>query len=247
MPEITTLIVDDEPLVREGLRGCCHRDGRLTVIGEARAGAEAVAMIRRHTPDLLLLDVQMPELDGFGVLEALGDAAPPAVVFITAYERYAIRAFDLHAVDYLLKPFDEERFTTAATRAIARVGAGRRDWTPVVADARAGSRRLLVREEGRTVIVPVEDVDWIEAADNYVKLHTARRTWMLREAMRYLEQQLAPQGFARVHRSAMVNLSRVREVQPLFGGESVILLATGTRVTLSRGYRDHFRGRLATG
>lgn len=255
MPDVRTLIVDDEPLVREGLQAFAQRDGRLTVVGEARSGTEAVAMVRRLHPDLLLLDVQMPELDGFGVVEQLGDAVPWAVIFVTAYDQYAIRAFDAHAVDYLLKPFEEERFTTAITRALQRLqagaGHGAAPWQAAIADVRArggvGQRRLLVREDGRTVVVPAEEIDWVEAADNYVKLHARGRTLMMREPMRDIEKQLAGSGFARAHRSAIVNLARVRELQPMFGGEYVVILTTGARITLSRGYRDAFRNRLASG
>lgn len=251
MTEVTVLVCDDEPLVREGLRAFVERDGRLRWLGEARSGHEAVALVRQRRPDLLLLDIQMPELDGFGVLESLGPDVPPAVVFITAFDAYAIRAFDVHAVDYLLKPFEEERFTLAITRALTRLrdpehprGDG---WRAARDDVRAGAtrvRRLLVKDDGRIAVVPVDDIDWIEAADNYVKLHTAGKTWMVRESMRDIEQQLEGSGFARVHRSAIVNLARVRELQPLFGGEYCVVLTSGQRLTLSRGFRDAFRNRL---
>lgn len=246
MPDLRALIVDDEPLMREGLRTFAHRDGRLTLVGEATSGAEAVALVRRLRPDLLFLDVQMPELDGLDVVAALGMDLPPAVVFVTAYDQYAIRAFDLHAVDYLLKPFEEERFTTAVTRAVQRLDA-RPGGSAAGAVLSQVTQRLLVKEDGRVVVVPVADVDWVEAADNYVKLHTAQRVWMLRSSIRDVERQLAPAGFARAHRSAIVNIRRVRELQPLFNGESVIVLHSGTKVTLSRGYRDAFRARLALG
>jgi two-component system LytT family response regulator len=245
MPDVRTLIVDDEPIIREGLRTFAERDGRLTLVGEGTSGSEALALVRRLRPDLLFLDVQMPELDGIDVIAALGVEVPPAVVFVTAFDQYAIRAFDLHAVDYLLKPFEEERFTVAVTRAVQRLeslpGAGAASNAPAV------TQRLLVKDDGRVIVVPVAEIDWIEAADNYVKLHTAQRTWMLRSSIREVERQLAPAGFARAHRSAIVNLRRVRELQPLFGGESVILLHGGAKVTLSRGYRDTFRSRLELG
>ncbi len=255
MPEARVLVVDDEPLVRSGMRDFVDKDGRLQWVGEARSGTEAVEMVRTLKPELMLLDIQMPELDGFGVMEALGSQVPPAVVFVTAFNDFAVRAFDVHAVDYLLKPFEEERFTTAITRALQRLGdpeqamrAG--EWQAALGSIRAraqSAQRLLVKDDGRITVVPVDDIDWIEAADNYVKLHTRVRTWMLRESMRDVEQQLEGSGFARAHRSAIVNLARVRELQPLFGGEHVVLLTTGARITLSRGYRDSFRARLATG
>lgn len=253
MGEISVCVIDDEPLVRTGLRSFIERDGRLQWLGEAGSGTEAVQVIKQLRPDLLFLDIQMPELDGFGVLESLGAAVPAAVVFVTAYNDYAIRAFDVHAVDYLLKPFEEDRFTTAVTRALQRLGDPTRRgaaWIEALKDLRLGSggpQRLLVKDEGRTAVVPVDDIDWIEAADNYVKLHTRTRVWMVRESMRDIERQLEGSGFARVHRSAIVNLSRVREMQPLFGGESAVILVTGARLTLSRGYRDSFRARLSQG
>lgn len=252
MTEVSVLVVDDEPLVRDGLRAFVERDGRLRWIGEARAGREAVALVRQRRPALLLLDVQMPELDGFGVVEALGADTPPAVVFVTAFDAYALRAFDVHAVDYLLKPFEEERFTLAITRALERLGDPERRmpsdaWRGALEEIRARTgrvQRLLVKDDGRITVVPVAEIDWIEAADNYVKLHTGARTWMVRESMRDIERQLEGSGFARVHRSAIVNLARVRELQPLFGGEYVVLLTSGDKLTLSRGYRDAFRARL---
>lgn len=255
MGEVRVVIAEDEPLVREGLRDLVERDGRLTLAGTAASGTEAVTLVRQQRPDLLLLDIQLPELDGFGVIEALGSEVPPAVVFITAFDEYAIRAFNVHAVDYLLKPFEQERFTTAISRALQRLGPAApavslADWRTALREARARAgapRRLLVKDNGRVNIVPVEDIDWIEAADNYVKLHTRARTWMMRESMKAIEEQLEGSGFARVHRSAIVNLSRVRELQPLFSGESVVILTTGARLTLSRGHRDAFRARLASG
>lgn len=255
MGDARVVIAEDEPLVREGLRGFVDRDGRLQLAAEAASGRETVALVRQHRPDLLLLDIQLPELDGFGVIEALGDEVPPAVVFITAFDEYAIKAFSVHAVDYLLKPFAQDRFTTAITRALQRLGPAApavslAGWRSALKEARARStapRRLLVKDNGRVNIVPVDEIDWIEAADNYVKLHTRARTWMLRESMKGIEQQLEGSGFARVHRSAIVNLARVRELQPLFSGESVVILTTGARLTLSRGHRDAFRERLTSG
>jgi two-component system LytT family response regulator len=254
MPDVRAFIVDDEPLVREGLRAFAERDGRVTVVGEAKSGVEAVPMLRRLRPDLLLLDVQMPELDGFGVVEELGDDVPPAVIFVTAFDEYAVRAFDAHAVDYLLKPFEESRFTTALSRALQRLEGPERlspaGWRRTIAELRAPAqspRRFLVKEEGRVLVVPADEIEWVEAADNYVRLHTRQRSWMLRESMQEMELQLCGNGFARAHRSAIVNLARVRELQPLFGGEYVVILASGARVTLSRGYRDAFRAQLTGG
>jgi len=211
-------------------------------------------VIRAQRPDLLFLDVQMPELDGFGVLEALAGEPMPVIVFVTAYDEYAIRAFDVHAVDYLLKPFDEDRFRTALGRARSRLAEQRADTIDqrleaVLSALRAREQyadRLLVKSEGRVTVVQVDDVDWIEAADNYARVHTARGRYLVREPIKSLERKLNPRRFARVHRSAIVNLARVRELQPMFGGEYVIILSTGTKLTLSRGYRDAFRDRLGS-
>jgi two-component system, LytTR family, response regulator len=253
MRTVRVLIVDDEPLVRSGLRSFVANDARLELVGEAANGAEAVTLVRQLVPELLLLDVQMPELDGFAVVQALGDALPAAVIFVTAFDAYAIRAFDVHAVDYLLKPFEEERFGLAIARAAQRLDGQRptvgADVIRQLADTMASSslmvERLLIKHDGRVTIVAVDDVDWFESADNYVRIHAKGRAHLLRETLRDLETRLSPSRFARVHRGAIVNLARVRELQPTFGGESVILLTTGAKVPLSRGYRDHFRERLA--
>jgi len=252
--DVRVLIADDEPLVRRGLRAFIAAEQGLSIVGEARNGADAVDLIRSERPDLVFLDVQMPELDGFGVLEALEDEPLPAVVFVTAYDEYAIRAFDVHAVDYLLKPFDEERFRVALARVRSRLGERRtsdidKRLDAVLSELRAREQfadRLLVKGDGRVTVVQVEEVDWIEAADNYARVHTARGRFLVREPIKSLERKLNPRQFARVHRSAIVNLARVRELQPMFGGEYVIILSTGARLTLSRGYRDAFRDRLGS-
>jgi len=252
--DVRVVIADDEPLVRRGLRAFVEASPGVSLVGEARNGREAVDIIRAQRPDLLFLDVQMPELDGFGVLQALAGEPVPVVVFVTAYDEYAIRAFDVHAVDYLLKPFDEDRFRTALGRARSRLGERRADTLDqrleaVLSALRAREQyadRLLVKSEGRVTVVQVEDVDWIEAADNYARVHTARGRYLVREPIKSLERKLDPRHFARVHRSAIVNLARVRELQPMFGGEYVIILSTGTKLTLSRGYRDAFRDRLGS-
>ena len=254
MTDVRVVIADDEPLVRRGLRAFIGASPGLSLVGEARNGSEAVDVIRAQRPDLLFLDVQMPELDGFGVLEALAGEPMPVIVFVTAYDEYAIRAFDVHAVDYLLKPFDEDRFRTALGRARSRLAEQRADTIDqrleaVLSALRAREQyadRLLVKSEGRVTVVQVDDVDWIEAADNYARVHTARGRYLVREPIKSLERKLNPRRFARVHRSAIVNLARVRELQPMFGGEYVIILSTGTKLTLSRGYRDAFRDRLGS-
>ncbi len=254
MTDVRVVVADDEPLVRRGLRTFIDAQDGLTLVGEARNGAEAVDLIRAERPDLAFLDVQMPELDGFGVLEALEGEPMPVVVFVTAYDEYAIRAFDVHAVDYLLKPFDEERFRVALARARSRLGERRAEsldqrLEAVLSELRTREQyadRLLVKNDGRVTVLQVEEVDWIEAADNYARVHTARGRFLVREPIKTLERKLNPRQFARVHRSAIVNLARVRELQPMFGGEYVIILSTGAKLTLSRGYRDAFRDRLGS-
>jgi two-component system, LytTR family, response regulator len=251
---LRVLVVDDEPLVRRGLRALLGEESGIELVAEARNGREALALIRAERPDLVFLDVQMPGLSGLGVLEALAPEERPAVVFVTAFDRYAVHAFDLHAVDYLLKPFDEERFRTALGRARERLRPGTNPGTRAALDALLAELRsaatpgdtpdrLAVREGGRIVLVPVGEIDWIEAADNYVRLHRAGGYHLLRESLARLEQTLDPKRFARIHRSAIVNLSRVRALEPLSGGEYEVILEGGRRLTLSRGYRDRFQER----
>jgi two-component system, LytTR family, response regulator len=259
---LRVLLVDDEPLVRRGLRAFLAAERGVEVVGEARDGNEAVAAVRTLAPDVLFLDVQMPELDGFGVLDALGPERP-AVVFVTAFDAYAIRAFEVHAVDYLLKPFDEPRFRTALDRVRERVAA-RRGGVPapdaggldarldaLLVQLRGDGRvptdwlaRIAIRETDRVTYVPVGDVDWLEADDNYVRVHTRGGARLVRETLKSLESRLDPRHFARIHRSAIVNLERVRELRPTFNGEYVVVLATGARLTLSRGHRDAFFERM---
>lgn len=248
---IRVLIVDDEPLVRRGIAALLAEEPEIEVLGEARNGTEAVTQIRATQPDLVFLDVQMPGLDGLGVLATLEPEERPAVVFVTAFDQYAVRAFDLHAVDYLLKPFDDERFRTALARVRGRLRAGeaateRAAINALISELRgtpAGPDRLAVRESGQIVLVPVSEIDWIEAADNYVRLHRGKQYHLLRESLGRLEETLDKRRFARIHRSAMVNLSRVKALEPVPGGEYDVILLDGRRLTLSRGYRDRFQER----
>ena len=257
---LRVLVVDDEPLARHGVRALLERDPELRVVGEAADGREAVDAILSARPDLVFLDVQMPEMDGFGVLREVGADRMPAVVFVTAFDRFALRAFDVAAVDYLLKPFDDERFALAVARAkrLTRGGGdadelGRRlvDLLEARASAEAGSvapafaSRLMVKSASRTIFLRVEEIDWIEADDYYAKLHVGPKSHLLRETMASLEQRLDPGRFFRVHRSAIVNLDRVREMQPLFRGEHVLILQDGTRLKLSRGRLDKLEAALA--
>ena len=248
MPDLRVLVVDDEPLVREGLRGLLEREAGVRMLGEARNGEEALERIRELRPDLVFLDVRMPGMDGLAVVAALEPDELPAIVFVTAHGEYATQAFDLHAVDYLLKPFDAERFATALRRARARMVEGKVDrlegLLATLRPARAYPERLLLKQDGTVVVVLADDIDWVEAADNYVKIHARTGRYLAREPLKQVEAKLDPARFARVHRSAIVNLSRVKSLDPVTSGESIITLTTGTRLTLSRGYRDHFKSRL---
>jgi two-component system, LytTR family, response regulator len=250
--KIRTLIVDDEPLARQRLRALLEADPDIDLIGECSDGRQAVTTIRKQAPDLAFLDVQMPALDGFGVLGALGDARLPVVIFVTAHDRYALKAFEVHALDYLLKPFDRERFTAALDRAKTQV---RRQNAPLVdprlADLlqavggrRPAPERLVVKTGGRLYFVRLEDIDWIEAAGNYVRLHTGKEDHLLRESMNGLECKLDVGRFVRIHRSTIVNVERIRELQPAFHGDYAVILHDGTELSLSRGYRERLEQHL---
>ncbi|HVX88139.1 MAG TPA: LytTR family DNA-binding domain-containing protein [Gemmatimonadales bacterium] len=247
---LRVLIADDEPLARRGLKGWLGAEPDVAVVAEARHGAEAVELIRAHRPDLVFLDVQMPGLDGLGVLATLGTELPPAVVFVTAFDQYALKAFDHHAVDYLLKPVEEERFRMALTRARARIAAGRSDTRLRALLAELGPaagpwlQLIPTRSGSRVTLVPVDDVEWFEAADNYVRVHAGGRRHVVRETMKALEDRLDPRRFARVHRSAIVALARIRELEALPSGDYRITLTGGGTVPLSRTYVEAFEARV---
>jgi two-component system LytT family response regulator len=228
-------IVDDEPLAREAVRLLVQHDPELAVVAEC-SGVDAVAAIEEQRPDILFLDIQMPEVDGFDVLERAGFNAVPAVVFVTAYDQYALRAFEVNALDYLLKPFDNSRFYAALLRAKERVR------------ARAGGgkwvRRFLVRAREKILFIKSDDIDWVEAADYYVSLHVGGRSHLLRETMSAIEKQLDPDRFVRIHRGAIVNLDRVKEMHRLFRGDCTITLESGAQLRLSRAHREEFERRL---
>src|SRR6202163_4959722 len=243
---LTTLIVDDEPLAREGLRMLLSQDPEVSAIHEAKDGREAVAAIRNVRPDLVLLDVQMPEMDGFSVVKEVGAEHMPAVVFVTAHDQYAIQAFEINAIDYLLKPVTEERFTQALERAKLRLQAQPPDETgrqiigllETIVSPRRYLKRLAVRSAGKTVFVEVDHIDWMEAAENYVQLHCERTSHLLHVPMNTLEKSLDPDIFLRVHRSTIVNTRRIKELQPGVHAEYVILLQNGTRLRSGRTYHD---------
>ncbi|HEX7831862.1 MAG TPA: LytTR family DNA-binding domain-containing protein [Thermoanaerobaculia bacterium] len=241
-------IVDDEPLARQTVRLLAERDPEVTIAGEC-SGIDAAELVARTKPDILFLDIQMPEVDGFDVLAAIGASTVPAVVFVTAYDQYALRAFEVHALDYLLKPFDDARFDDALQRAKKQVLSGRIDerlqrLVETRADPNALTRRFLVRQRDKVVFVKVEDIDWIEAADYYVSLHADGKSHLIRETMADVEKQLDPDRFVRVHRSAIVNIDRVKEMHPMFRGDCMLTLQDGTQLRLSRGRRDEFERRM---
>ncbi len=248
---VRVLVVDDEPLARRRIRRLLERDPEIETVGDCGDGAAAVAAIAEHAPDLVFLDVQMPEIDGFGVLERLsaGSAGSarklPLVVFVTAYDQYALRAFEVSAVDYLLKPFDRRRFEKALQRAKARLAAEAGDGLgqhtlALLEELRARSShldRLVVKAGGRAFFLKTDEIDWIEAEGKYVRLHVGRESHLLREPIGTLEAQLDPRRFLRIHRSTIVNVDRIRELQPWFHNEYRVLLRDGTELMLSRGCR----------
>jgi two-component system LytT family response regulator len=243
--DIRALIVEDEPLMRERLRGLLAEEPDVVCVGECANGPAAVAAITAERPDLVFLDVQMPGLDGFGVIEAVGVEQMPLTVFVTAYDRYALKAFEVQALDYLLKPFNRPRFRQALERARARLRRGKGSDVQhmlhaLLEDVKATSRtprRLVVRSENRIALLKPEDVDWVEAAGNYVRLHVGKDEHLLRGTMEAVEAQLPAGQFVRTHRSAIVNIERIRALEPTFHGDYVIELHDGTELPLSRTYR----------
>jgi two-component system LytT family response regulator len=247
--KIRTLIVDDEPLARERLRKLLQAESDIELVGECSDGKEALTVIKSTNPDLLFLDVQMPEMDGFGVIAALEVGQTPAVIFVTAYDQFALRAFEVHALDYLLKPFDRGRFQKALARARQLVqqrvaGPAGQQLSSLVTDLKSEKTepkyldRLAVKTEGRVLFFKIDDIDWIEAADNYVSVHVGNEEHLHRETMASLETKLPPSRFLRISRSTIVNLERIKEMQPMFHGDYVVILKNGARLGLSRGYRD---------
>ena len=272
--KIRTLVVDDEQMARERVLSFLEQEADVEVVGECSDGAEAIRAIRQQEPDLVFLDVQMPGVDGFGVIEAVGADRMPTVVFVTAYDEYALRAFEVHALDYLLKPFGRDRFQETlkharssldrqragdlGRRLLALVGPPSPDGTvprfggtgPRASAGPAAYReglkldRLVVKSGGRVFFLRTEDIDWIEAAGNYVRLHMGVESHLFRETMNNIEARLDTARFVRVHRSRIVNTDRIKELQPASTGEYVVLLHTGARLPLSRGYRDKLQEQL---
>ncbi len=234
---IRALIADDEPLARKKIRTLLAREPDVEVAGECGSGPEALELIRDLDPNLVFLDIEMPELDGLALLQGLGPRPTPAVIFVTAYDEYAVRAFDVQALDYLLKPIDRRRFQTALERARDHLRvSGERAAPPLT--------RLLVKTGDRTQVLKVDDVDWVETADNYVKVHALGQTHLLRETLAHLRSRLDPARFVRIHRSAMVNVDRIQSLYPLFHGDQMVVLHDGTELPLSRRYRQELENLL---
>ena len=238
------LIVDDEPLARRLVKVLLEGDPEVVVAGEC-SGVDAADAVASTRPDIMFLDVQMPEVDGFAVLDQLAAGQTPVVVFVTAYSEHALRAFDVHAIDYVLKPLDDTRFAQALVRAKDQARARRRGeiderLSALMRDRPRFPRGFLVRTRDKTLVIKAEDIDWVEAADYYVSLHVGGASHLLRETMSELERRLDPERFFRVHRSAIVNVDRVREIHPLFRGDCELALSDGSRVRLSRTRRGEF-------
>lgn len=242
---IRAVIVDDEPLARQRIRSLLVEAEGVEVVAECANGREAIQAIEASPPDLLFLDIQMPEVDGFDVLRAIGVGRVPVVIFVTAYDQFALRAFEAHALDYLLKPFDDERFDAALQRARERIrqqqgGDLDRRLRSLLREVRGDGgylRRLAVPTGPRSVFVRTEEIDWIEAERNYIRLHAGGRTHLLRENLSRIESALDPAAFCRIHRSTIVNVDRIQAVESLFGGEYLVVLHDGTRLTSGRSYR----------
>jgi two-component system LytT family response regulator len=258
---IRVLVADDEPLVRRRLVRLLRAESGLEVIAECKGGRSAVEQIRALAPDLVFLDIQMPDLDGFGVIAEVGVHAMPAVVFVTAFDQYALRAFEVHALDYILKPFDGERFQHALARARAQLGARARGGTEderlrqllveMLGRGEAPPKppspfyeRVAVKTDGATRILQIVDVDWFETDGNYVRLHVGKSTYLIRSTANRLQEELDPARFARIHRRYLVNLDRVVGLEPWFGGDAVVLLRDGTKLRLSRNFRESFLARM---
>ena len=267
MPEklapLRVLIVDDEPSAREILRELLNDEvqtGAVEIIGECADGGNAVEQIQVAQPDIVFLDVQMPETDGFGVVSALSAEQLPIIIFVTAYDQYALRAFEIHALDYLLKPFDRERFDQAFNRAKAMLSqkhAGNLNdrlialleerSAPAVAPSSPSPQyleRLVIKAEGRVFFLRVEEIEWIEAEGNYVALHVGKKAYLFRQAISMLETQINPRIFQRIHRSTIINIDCIKELQPMFRGDYTVVMRDGTQLKLSHSYRDKLQKHL---
>ena len=252
MSSIRTLIVDDEPMARERLAGLLAQEADVEIVAQCADGREAVSAIQQLSPELVFLDVQMPGLDGFGVIEQIGVDRMPMVVFVTAYDEHALQAFEVHALDYLLKPFGRDRLRQCLDHARhyrdrSRAGDLGRSLLALVQDFRPEQKkpdRLVVKSGGRVFFVRTDDIEWIEAAGNYVRLNLKDQSHLFRETMTQMEARLDPQRFVRIHRSRIVNTDHITELQPWFNWEFVVVLHNGTQLRLSRGYRERLEQQL---
>jgi two-component system LytT family response regulator len=257
MNKIRALVVDDEPMARDRVLSLLQQEEDVEVVGECGDGTQAVAAIQHQSPDLVFLDVQMPGHNAFEVIQAVGAERMPTVIFVTAYDEYALKAFEVHALDYLLKPFGRDRFQRTLQHARAslerrRAGDLGRRLLALVNDIKtepgpARLDRLVVKSGGRVFFLRTDEIDWIEAAGNYVRLHLGEESHLFRETMNRMESRLDSRRFVRIHRSRIVNTERVKELQPWFNGEHVVVLQNGTRLTLSRGYREKLQEQLKRG
>jgi two-component system, LytTR family, response regulator len=255
MSRIRTLVVDDEPLARKTLRLLLAQDDEVEIIDECRNGQEAVQRIRTESPDLIFLDVQMPHMSGLEVVEAVGEGKMPVTIFVTAYDTYAVKAFEAEALDYLLKPFDDDRFRKTLKRAKTAIRQSSADRRPEQAFSRirptgestpnqSPVSRLMLSANGKVIFLKAEDIDWINAADYYVEICSQKRTFLQRETLDRLEKKLDPQKFFRIHRSTIVNIDRVKEIRPSLNGNYVVLLHDGTTLKMSRRRRQQLKGLL---
>lgn len=244
VPLLRTVIVDDEGPARAKLKLLLEQEMDVKVVAECQTGADAIAALREIRPDLLLIDIQLPDMDGFSVLKAVPSGELPIVIFTTAFDQYAIKAFDAHALDYLLKPFDQERFRHALGRAKL---AARSQTSRALADrllsilqrsaATSPSRRLLIRSGGRVVFLGYDEIEWVEAAANYVRVHAGKVSYTLRGSIGAIAEKLPKDQFVRIHRSIVVNVRTIKELQPCNSGEFIVLLCNGKELSCSRGYR----------
>jgi two-component system, LytTR family, response regulator len=246
---IRTLIIDDEPLARRKIREFLKQDREIEIVGECGNGVQAVEVVRSAAPDLLFLDVQMPGMDGFAVLEELDREQLPFVIFVTAYDKYAVKAFEVRALDYLLKPFHRERFAHATARAKAQIRASASDFSTQIRDLiqelRPPARcleRVIIKTAGTVLFLKTEEIDWISAEENYVRLHCGKSSYLMREKISNLEAQLDPGRFQRIHRSTIVNLDRILKLHAVSHGDYQVVLQDGTELMLSRAYRGRLTG-----
>jgi len=260
---VTVLVADDEPLARRRLLRLLRAESGVEVVAECKGGRSAVEQILARKPDLVFLDIQMPDLDGFGVIAEVGPERMPSVVFVTAFDQYALRAFEVHALDYLLKPFEADRFHNALVRARAHIspssnaaypgedrlrrllsevlgGGGARDPETATKSASPFFERVAVKTDGATRILQIADVDWFETDGNYVRVHVGKNTYLIRSTANRLQEELDPRRFARIHRRFLVNVDRVVGLEPWFGGDAIVLLRDGSKLRLSRNYREGF-------